>query len=134
MCHHQGSPCQSKLRILRAAAVHYPKVVQFQRSVYEANKQSETLLSDRLMKACNLDFLDLLKQNTVSKPYSEMHVGDGLNAPFRLKNLEAKLLTRIATAIKEYDKKVHDYHTHACLCCEQIKRIQSGCRFVPMLS
>ena len=37
----------------------------------------------------------------------------------------AKLLTRNATAIKEYDKKVHDYHTHACLCCEQMfKRSQ----------
>ena len=36
VCHLEGSPCQSKLRVLRAAAVHYPKVAQFQRSVYEA--------------------------------------------------------------------------------------------------
>ena len=56
---------------------------------------------DCLMKACNLDFQALLKQNTESEPYSEVHVGDVLNTPFRIKNLKAKLLTRNATAIKE---------------------------------
>ena len=135
VCHLEGSPCQSKLRILRVTAVHYPKVAQFQRSVYEAVKANKTIRDideaihskqyDCLMKACNLDFQALLKQNTESEPYSEMRVGDVLSTPFRIKNLEAKLLTRNATAIKEYDKKVHDYHTHACLCCEQMfKRSQ----------
>ena len=44
VCHLEGIPCQSKLRILRAAAVHYPNVAQFQRSVYEAVKAKETLM------------------------------------------------------------------------------------------
>ena len=77
------------------------------------------------MKECNLDFQALLKQNTESEPHSEMHAVDVLNTPFRIKNLDAKLLTTNATAIKEHDKKVHDYLTHACLCCEQMfKRSQ----------
>ena len=43
VCHLEGSPCESKLRILRAAAVHYPKVAQLQRSVYEAVKANKTI-------------------------------------------------------------------------------------------
>ena len=102
--------CQSKLCILRAAAVHYPKEAQFQKSVYEAVKANKTIKDideaihskqyDCLMKACNLDFQALLKQNTESEPYSEMHVGNVLNTPFRIKNLEAKLLTRNTIAIR----------------------------------
>ena len=56
---------------------------------------------DCLMEACILDFQALLKQNSESEPYIEMHVSDDLNSPFKIKNLEAKLLTRNATAIKE---------------------------------
>ena len=44
-----------------------------------------------------------------------------LNTPFRIPHLEAKY----ATQIKEFDKRVHDYHSHPCLCCEQqFKRSQ----------
>ena len=41
--HLDVSPCRRKLRILRAAAVHYPKVAKFQRSVYEAVKVNKTI-------------------------------------------------------------------------------------------
>ena len=68
MCH---LPCQSKLRILRAAAVHYPEVAQFQRPVYEAVKANKTIRDvdeaihgKQFVKACNLDFQAWLKQNT----------------------------------------------------------------------
>ena len=53
VCHLEGSPCQSKLRILRATAVHYPKVAQFQRSVYE-DEAIHSKQYDCLMKACNI--------------------------------------------------------------------------------
>ena len=43
VCHLEGSPCQSKLHILRAAAAHFPKVAQFQRSVYEAVKANKAI-------------------------------------------------------------------------------------------
>ena len=42
---------------------------------------------------------------------------DVLDTPFRIK---AKHLTRNATAIEEFEKKVHEYHTQAYLCCEQL--------------
>ena len=102
--------------------------------MYEAVKANKTIRDideaihskqyDCLMKACNLDFQALLKQNTESEPYSEMHVGDVLSTPFRIKNLEAKLLTRNATAIKEYDKKIT--HTHVCA----VNRCSNGLRLL----
>ena len=60
-------------------------------------REFDLMQQDCLRKACSLDFQALFKQNTESEPYNEMNVGDVL----------------VTSAIKEYDEKVHDYHTHA---------------------
>ena len=135
VCHLEGSSCQSKLRILRAASVHYPKIAQFQRTVYTAVKANNTIRDidnaiqckeyDSLMKACNISFKPLFKPRQ-SEPYSETHEGGVLNTPFRIPHLEAKLLTKYATQIKEFDKRVHDYHSHPCCAVSSSLKLMSG--------
>ena len=78
-----------------------------------------------LKKACNLDFQALLKRNTESEPYSEMHVGDGLNTPFRIKNLEANLLTRKPLLSKNVLRRCRTItHKHVCVCKQMFQQSQ----------
>ena len=70
VCHLPESPCESKLRVLRAAVTHYPKLANFQKNVYSAHKAHFTIQKiDRainnknyksLLEICNTSFSEVI--------------------------------------------------------------------------
>ena len=131
VCHLPGSPCESKLRILRAAAVHYPKLAVFQKDVYLARRQHfiiqkidlaiENKDYGSLLEICRTSFQNLF-QRQVSVSTSESLSNDQPVSPLRVPYLEAELLTAHAKVIKLFEKQVYDFPICPCVCCEQLHK------------
>ena len=130
-CHLPHSQCQSKLRLLRNAAVHYPKLEQLHEKVYSAIRANRTIRD--IDKALNeKDYESLLSIGKTSfenlfeseeyEQFSEPGNSDVLNTPFRIPHLEAKLVATYSHLIGQYEKLLYDYHIHACICCEQLHK------------
>ena len=129
-CHLQGSSCESKLRILRAAVTHYPKLAVFEKGVYSAcrehfiiqniDKAIESKDYESLLEICGASFQNLFKRQALVPAHSESQSDVQPVSPLRIPHLEAQLLIEHAKVIKQFDKQVHDYVIHPCACCERL--------------
>ncbi len=129
-CHLFGSECNNPLRILRNALVHYPALFKLQNQVYAAIRASKLIEQidagiknhdhQLLLEACQLTF-EKLFDHKCDEPQADQ-ASNELDTPFRVKHLEALLVSRYASLIQEYDKKVRDYALNRCMCCDQLFR------------
>ena len=139
VCHLPGSPCESKLRVLRAAVTHYPKLAYLQRNVNSARRAHFIIQKiDRaidnkdykaLLVVCNTSFPKLFEQKVSQETYQSESTGMVPVSPLRVPHLEAQLLTMHAKVIKQYEKQVHDYAIYPCVSCEQLHK-KSGVKEV----
>ena len=132
------SECKSKLRILRVASTHYPKLNSFLRLVYaalqgrkltaqldEALQQSDF---DQLMLLCDFETLESVFSNKVVRTH-EMSDCD-IKAELRRPDLEMHIQVSHAKLIAAYKKKLEDYAQHPCCSChvlfkrEYVTRVQ----------
>ena len=127
-CHLFGSECANPLRILRNALVHYPALSKLQNQINEALRTSKAIDTgiknhdhQLLLEACQLG-LDELFDRKCDEPQEVSKASDTLDTLFRVKHLEALLMSKYAPIILEYDKKVRDYAINVCICCDQLFR------------
>jgi len=122
--------CHSKLRILRAASVHYPLLRKFLYSVYNARKCHNLVTQvDEALHAANFDDLCGLinicdyqqliddDNNTLADEKSDKS-DEGFIAE-GLPNLETQLRVVHALAIEECNKKLKDDPEHVCVSCHR---------------
>ena len=123
-CSSKGS-CGSQLRIIRAAAVHYPPLRKFLNLLYLARWHHRRVLNlDNAL--CSADFRELMKLTDIES-YGALYKGSKgesgcacENSTPGLPNLEPQLKVRHAELITSLEKKVNDYPEHACCSCERL--------------
>ena len=98
VCSISSGGCQSKLRVLRAAATHFPVLRQLLHDVHSAIR-SHTGVFDigkvlcsgnfqRLMQITNVDKLDALLSNDVNSSYEQSTDMECADSALRQPNLE----------------------------------------------
>ena len=117
-----GNECNSKLRILRAASMHYAVLRSFLHAVYDAIRNHKRVAYldaalhsgdfTYLMRASEIDSYESLLSNEVQSTH-QLSVYE-LDSPLRKPNLEYDLQTTHARIMAQYDKDVHDYYKHPC--------------------
>ena len=128
------SGCESKLRTLRAASPHYPKLRRFLAALYESIRNHKHILSldqalqsgdfEMLVKFCYADdYQKILSSATVMDTSS--NVSSIQNAPIglqqlKLPDLEADLYLGYAEMIANVEKKLSDDAEFACCSCERL--------------
>ncbi len=95
--------------------MHYPALSKLQGQVYEAIRKSNKIAIKNhdyqlLLEACELTFDKLFDRNCVELQDAGK-CSDTLDTPFRVKHLEALLMSKYAKLIQQYEKKVHDCDT-----------------------
>ena len=107
--------CGSQLRIIRAAAVHYPLLRRFLNLLYLARRHHHRVF-DIDMALCSADFQKLMRLtdiHTYDQIYKNGISKSGCNTSENsvpgLPNLEAELKVRHADLIMSLEKKVNDY-------------------------
>ena len=118
--------CKSKLRILRAAATHYPTLRNFLNYIYSALKSHMIIYSidtalhngdyQSLLQLTDMGNFEAIFDNDVNFSLQSSANGSG----FRRPNLETYLAITHANIIAQYEKEVDDNHEHPCICCEQL--------------
>ena len=124
MCY-TGTECKSKLRILRVASTHFPKLNSFLQLVYAAARAhkciaavDEALVSsdlEQLMLLSGYDTLESIFSNRVTTTH-EVSDSD-VNSELRRSDLEVHLQLVHAKVIDAYEKKLSDYAQHPCCSC-----------------
>ncbi len=111
VCHLFGSVCDNQLRILRNALVHYPALSKLQgQAITKLDAGIKNHDYQLLLEACELTFDKLFDRNCVELQDAGK-CSDTLDTPFRVKHLEALLMSKYAKLIQQYEKKVHDCDT-----------------------
>ena len=111
--------CGSQLRIIRAAAVHYPLLRRYLNLLYLARRH-HCRVFDIDMALCSADFQKLMRltdihtYNQIYKNGKSKSGNTSENCVPGLPNLEAQLKVRHADLITSLEKKVNDYPEHAC--------------------
>ena len=139
------SVCESKLRILRAASPHYPKLRRFLAALYESIRNHKHIFSfdqalqsgdfEMLVKLCyDDDYQKILSSATVMDTSS--NVSSIQDAPIglqqlKLPDLEADLYLGYAEMIANLEKKLSDDAEFACCSCERLhqRRQVTGFKF-----
>ena len=128
--------CSSKLRTLRAAAPHYPRLRTFLTKLYEAMRKHRFIASiDCYLRAGNFS---LLVSMLDLKPYNKLFQTDSMDNTGashkvrvgsrpelviqrpNLPNLESELYVDHAVLIAKLDKKVVDDPEFTCCSCERL--------------
>ena len=132
---YNNSKCNSKLRILRAASVHFAVLRTFLSAMYKArnghmrvSQINEALCSGNLralMVLSDLENFDALLSNSVDSAFEPESVSNHDDCTFRKPNLESELLYTNAELIAKYKKKLNDYPDHACCSCEQLHYLKN---------
>ena len=128
------SGCESKLRILRAASPHYPKLRRFLAALYVRIRNHKHILSldqallsgdfEMLVKLCyDDDYQKILSSATVMDTSS--NVSSIKDAPIwlqqlKLPDLEADMYLGYAEMIANLEKKLSDDAEFACCSCERL--------------
>ena len=128
------SGCESKLRILRAASPHYPKLCRFLAALHESIRNHKHILSldqalqsgdfEMLVKLCyDDDYQKILSSATVMDTSS--NVSGIQDAPIglqqlKLPDLEADLYLGYAEMIANLEEKQSDDAEFACCSCERL--------------
>ena len=127
--------CHSKLRVLRAASVHYPALRNMLFNVYHARKCHSTIDTiDGALQNTNplvlLQFLSITQYEELvdddddgtDLPLSEESI-QGIGEAFIVKglpHLETHLEVTHASMIKQYNNKLDDDPCHPCCSCERL--------------
>ena len=130
-----GTGCKSQLRILRAAATHYPLLRKFLHDVHTAIR-SHVFVHDIDQALCAGDFRALMEltemtdfetmlTNDVESTY-EQCTDSTVGAVFP--QLESQLVVRHAKLITQLDKHINDYPEYVCCSCEQLHQRKSVTR------
>ena len=130
-----GTGCKSKLRILRAAATHYPLLRKFLHDVHTAIR-SHVFVHDIDQALCAGDFCALMEltemtdfetmlTNDVESTY-EQCTDSTVEAV--LPQLESRLVVTHAKLITQLEKEINDYPEHVCCSCEQLHQRKSVTR------
>ena len=138
VCFNDGG-CTSKLRILRSAATHYPKLRIFLGHLYHAIQSHTTIYNIdaarnegdflALMEILKIDDLETLLDNNITSEYSkELDNSVNIESPLRDPNLESKLIIAHSKLITEFDKDINDYPIHACCSCDCLHQRKSVTR------
>ena len=128
------SNCQSKLRILRAVATHYPKLVTFMHQLYIGIRCLKVLEEiDKVLWTGDLEYLISVSgvEGQLGKLFSkevdvvyEMPVDD----VDEMQDVESSLLLTHAQLIADYDKVLDDHAEHVCCSCERLYQRKSVSR------
>ena len=130
-----GTGCKSQLRILRAAATHYPLLRKFLHDVHTAIR-SHVFVHNIDQALCAGDFRALMEltemtdfetmlTNDVESTY-EQCTDSTVGAVFP--QLESQLVVRHAKLITQLDKHINDYPEYVCCSCEQLHQRKSVTR------
>ena len=135
VCSSGSGGCQSQLRVLRAAATHFPVLRQFLHDVHSAIRShmcvfeiDKALCSgsyQRLMQTTNVDKLDALLSNDVSSSYEQSTDTKCADSALRHPNLETHLLITHAGLIDELEKEINDFPEYICCSCERLHQRKS---------
>jgi len=133
-CYDENSKCQSSLRVLRAAATHFPELRKLKRIVYEAKREDfkvesiDTALCagdfEKLCKLCGmLHYKDLFSTEQTSDSCCDSNCN--IEVPLRLQepklpDLESNMHVEHAALIAEIEKKFADDAEFPCCCCERL--------------
>ena len=130
VCSRSSDGCQSKFRVLRAAATHFPVLRQFLHDVHSAIRShmcvfeiDKALCSGnyhRLMEIINVDKLDALLSNNISSSYEHSTDIRCADSALRQPNLETQLLITHAGLIAELEKEIYDLSEYICCSCERL--------------
>ena len=111
VCHLLGSKCESLLRILKTAVVHFPLLGEFQKQVYTCLSQLKLIRDivqgiqnndyQLLLQACGVTFETMFKQTLEANKLGGH--GSTLDTPFRVSHSEAALLSEHDTVIERYE-------------------------------
>ena len=112
---HNDSKCNSKLRIVREASVHFAVLRTFLSALYKARNdhmrvsQIDEALRSRnlhaLMVLSGLEIFDALFSNSVDLAFEPESISDHADCTFRKPNLESELLYTNAELIAKLVKK-----------------------------
>ena len=130
-----GAGCKSQLRILKAAATHYPLLGKFLHNVHTAI-QSHVFVHDIDQALCAGDFRTLMEltemtdfetmlTNDVESTYKQC-TDFTVGAVFP--QLESQLVVRHAKLITQLEQQIKDYPEHICCSCEQLHQRKSVTR------
>ena len=135
VCSSSSGGCQSQLRVLRAAATHFPVLRQFLHDVHSAIKSHMCIFEidkalcsgnyHRLMQAINVEEFDALLSNDVDSTYEQCTDMECANSVLRQPNLETELLISHAGLITELEKEIEDFPDHSCVSCERLHQRKS---------
>ena len=120
---YNNSGCTSKLRILRAASVHFPLLRRVVICVYAAVSAHNKLIQiDKalnqgdcvaIMSLLRISCFDDLLSNEIDLTFSNLTSPDESDIID-----EADLRIRHAEIIAEYEKEINDFPSYVCCCCE----------------
>ena len=136
-CAQENSYCKSSLRILRAAATHYPLLRRLVVYVYEAIRHHRLLESidnglcagdfEELANICGIkqDYKKLFTASSCDASSTVALVDDDTDLPIRLQqpnlpDLESELCVQYADIISEVEKQFSDDAEFPCCSCERL--------------
>ena len=124
--------CQSKLRILRAASVHYANLRKLLHSITMA-RQCHRVVENLDSALHSADFSRLCKllgiqyYTELIDEYGDIYLSEGTDKESRqilddegLPHCETKLQVTYASTIEEYQGKLKDDPEHACVSCHRL--------------
>lgn len=114
--------CNSQLRILRCAAVHYPLLSKILRSVYTALQKHDAIVSIdeallnldylKLIKILNLGSCDEILANDLDYAYHQDFTDNSYN--------ETKILLDNAASIADFNRQVYNFAEYTCISCQML--------------
>ena len=135
VCSSSSGGCQSQLRVLRAAATHFPVLRQFLHDVHSAIRShmcvfeiDKALCSgnfQRLMQITDVDKLDALLNNDLNSSYEQSTDTECKDSALRQPNLETQLFITHAGLIAELEKEIDDFPEYICCSCERLHQRKS---------
>ena len=129
------SDCQSNLRVLRAAATHFPQLRRLVCLLYEAIRQHRLLQSiytalcagdfAKLSKLCGISHCKLFSSDSNEDSCGAADSEDAVNQPIRLQqpnlpDLESHLHVEHAELIANVENVFADHAEYPCCSCERL--------------
>ena len=131
VCYIDGSDCNSRLRILRCASIHYPLLSHFVKHVYTAKACSKIIQCIdsaiscgnygelmRLTGACTFDSVLEVEDSYQMNQTETNLAGSALRQP----GLENKIRIKHAVCLANFQKEIDDMAVNPCICCERLLR------------
>ena len=129
---YSGDYCTSTLRILRAASTHFPVLRKFLAHVTSALSAHRIVCDiDNALKNGNhqrllqITQIESLLSCNVEQNYQKLTPVQFSDLALRRPNLEVELAIAHAALIAGFEKEIHDFPEHVCICCERLHQRKS---------